>query len=73
MVNKSGKNGPGRQEDRPDHSHVPPASESNEARKRKSRLNITFPVEVDGTLRAAAERLGLNRTRNKRKSPSSAG
>ena len=52
-------------------SNVPPASESNEARKRKSRLNITFPVEVDGTLKAAAERLGLNRRRDKRKSPSS--
>ena len=73
MASKSGKHTSGRQADRSDHSHIPAASESNEARKRKSRLNITFPVEVDGTLRAAAERLGLNRTRNKRKSPSSNG
>ena len=73
MVNDSRKHTPGRQKDRPDHSHIRAASESNEARKRKSRLNITFPVEVDGTLKAAAERLGLNRTRNKRKSPSSDG
>ena len=73
MVNKSSKHTSGSKESSPDHSHVPAASESNEARKRKSRLNITFPVEVDGTLRAAAERLGLNRTRNKRKSPSSDG
>ena len=73
MVNKSGKHTGGRQEDRPDLSNLPAASESNEARKRKSRLNITFPVEVDGTLRAAAERLGLNRTRNKRRSPWSEG
>ena len=39
--------------------HALPASESNEARKRKSRLNITLPVEVDGTLRAAAEKTGV--------------
>ena len=72
-MSKSGKHSPGRQEDRPDQSNTPAASESNEARKRKSRLNITFPVEVDETLRAAAERLGMNRSRNKRKSPSSDG
>ena len=71
MASKSGKRTSGRHEDRPDHSHIPAASESNEARKRKSRLNITFPVEVDGTLKAAAERLGLNRRRDKRKLPSS--
>ena len=73
MASKSGKNSSGAKEVSPDHSHLPAASESNEARKRKSRLNITFPVEVDGTLRAAADRLGLNRRRNKRKTPSSDG
>ncbi len=71
MAGKSGKHASGRRHDRPDLSDIPPASESNEARKRKSRLNVTFPVEIDGPLRSAAERLGLNRTRNKRKPPSS--
>ncbi len=73
MANELDRHDSGPNDDRPDHSHIPAASENNEARKRKSRLNITFPVEVDGTLRAAAERLGLNRTRNKRKSHSSDG
>ena len=68
-MSKSGEHTTGRQEDRPDHSNIPAASESNEARKRKSRLNITLPVEMDGTLKGAAERLGLNRTRSKRKPP----
>ena len=72
-MSKSGKQSPGRQDDRPDRSNIPAASESNEARKRKSRLNITFPVEVDETLRAAADRLGMNRTRARRRSPSSDG
>ena len=34
-----------------DDSDIPPASHSNEARKKRSRLNITHPVEFDGSLK----------------------
>ena len=69
MADKSGKHTSGVKKSRPDLSDTPPASESNEARKRRARLNITFPVGLDDTLQPAAESLGLNRTRNKRKPP----
>ena len=69
MADKSGKPTCGVNKSRPDLPDIPPASESNEARKRRARLNITFPVELDETLQPAAESLGLNRTRNKRKPP----
>ena len=67
MASKSDDHTSGAHHDRPDLSDIPAASESNEARKRKSRLNITYPVEMEESLKPAAERLGLNRTRNKRK------
>ena len=69
MSSKSGKPIRGVKESRPHLSDIPPASENNEARKRRARLNITFPVEMDETLQPAAESLGLNHTRNKRKPP----
>ena len=69
MADKAGTPPCGVNKSRPDVSGTPPASESNEARKRRARLNITFPVELDETLQPAAKSLGLNRTRNKRKPP----
>ena len=69
MADKSGKPTCGVNKSRLDLPDIPPASESNEARKRRARLNITFPVGLDNTLQPAAESLGLNRTRNKRKPP----
>ena len=69
MASKSGNPTDGTNEDEPDLSDIPHASESNDARKRRARLNITFPVELDEKLKPAAEKLGLNRTRNKRNPP----
>ena len=71
MASKSDDHTSGAHGDRPDLADIPAASESNEARKRKSRLNITYPVEMEESLKPAAERLGLNRMRTKRKPRSS--
>ena len=69
MATKFGNPTDGMNEDESDLSDIPDASESNDARKRRARLNITFPVELDEKLKPAAEKLGLNRTRNKRNPP----